>query len=162
MGFDEAGSETGEADNEKEYWTVKRGVDGTSFGPYTVKQLKDFFFEDLIDDDDLARSSTGKIKRVRDIIGVSPSVSAPPPKKLIAQKQTTDEWTPLAIAALVFAIIGLLFFPIVFGTAGIIMGAISWSRGEEKGKVACIVAIVATVLGMILGMIVFAAMFAGI
>lgn len=43
-----------------------------------------------------------------------------------------------------------------FSTAGIILGAVAKSKGEEKAVVAMTVAACGTVIGMILGIVVFA------
>jgi len=67
------------------------------------------------------------------------------------------EGGPLATAGLACGIISFLFFPIVLGPIGIILGAIAWSKGHPRGKTATIVSIAGLVIGMILGAIMWSA-----
>jgi hypothetical protein len=60
----------------------------------------------------------------------------------------------LSIISFPLAAIALLFIPILFGGAAIVLAAIGkFSRHEKLGTVAFVIAIVATVLGMVLGAI---------
>ncbi len=60
----------------------------------------------------------------------------------------------LPIISFVLSAIALLFFPIVFGVAAIVLAAIALSKRQRLAKVALGVAIAATVIGMVLGAIV--------
>ncbi|MFQ6325780.1 hypothetical protein ACLMAL_06520 [Nocardia sp. CWNU-33] len=61
-----------------------------------------------------------------------------------------------SIIAFVCAALSLLFCPILFGPAGIILGVIGRNKGESLGKVAVIVAAVAMVIGIVVSYIVLA------
>lgn len=61
----------------------------------------------------------------------------------------------LSIISFVLSGISLFFFPIVFGVAAIVTGAVALGRKERLGKIALPVAIVATIAGMVLGAIVY-------
>jgi len=58
-------------------------------------------------------------------------------------------------AGIILGAIAFLFFPIVLGPIGLIMGAVGKSRGEDKAVVAMVVSACGLVVGMILGIIVF-------
>lgn len=57
--------------------------------------------------------------------------------------------TGLSTAAMVCGIVSFFICAPVFGTAGIIMGAIALSRGDQKGRTALIVSIIGLVLGLV-------------
>jgi len=57
-------------------------------------------------------------------------------------------------AGIILGVIAFLFFPIVFGPLGIIMGAIAKSKGESKAVVAIAVSAAGLVVGMMIGFIV--------
>ena len=61
-------------------------------------------------------------------------------------------------AGIILGVIAFLFIPIIFGPAGIILGAIGMSKGESKGGVAIAVSAAGLVLGMLLGVLVFASL----
>ncbi|MFQ6392255.1 hypothetical protein ACLMAJ_02255 [Nocardia sp. KC 131] len=61
-----------------------------------------------------------------------------------------------SIIAFVCAAISLLFCPILFGPAGIVLGLVGRSKGERLGKVAAIVAAVAFVAGIVVSYVVLA------
>jgi hypothetical protein len=61
----------------------------------------------------------------------------------------------LSIIAFVCAAISLLFCPILFGPAGIILGVIGHNKGESLGKWAAIVSGIALVVGLVLSFVVF-------
>lgn len=63
----------------------------------------------------------------------------------------------MTIIGFVCAAISLLFIPIVFGPAAIILGVLAYKRGDRLGLWAAIAGGVCMVVGMILGMAVFAA-----
>ncbi len=60
----------------------------------------------------------------------------------------------LSIAAYVLGAIAILFFPIIFGVAGIICAGFAKSKKEPQANIALAVAIGGTILGFILGAIV--------
>ena len=60
----------------------------------------------------------------------------------------------LSIIAFVLAGVALFILPVVFGVAGIAVGAAAKRRDERLGRAAMIVAIVATLLSMIVGAVV--------
>jgi hypothetical protein len=62
-----------------------------------------------------------------------------------------------SIIAIVCGIIAILFLPILFGPAGIILAIVANRRGEPLWKVALGVAIGGMVLGFILGAVVLGA-----
>ena len=58
----------------------------------------------------------------------------------------------LRILGIVFGAIAIIFFPIIFGLAGIALAIVGYTRGDRRlGKVAIIVAVAGTVLGFVLG-----------
>lgn len=59
-------------------------------------------------------------------------------------------------AGIILGVISFLFFPIIFGPAGIILGAVGKSKGESKAVTAMAVSAVGLVAGMIIGAVVFA------
>jgi len=63
----------------------------------------------------------------------------------------------LSTAAIVLGAIGLLFLPVVFGTAGLVLGIVAKTKKEPRANVAIAVGIVSLVAGVILGAIVGAA-----
>jgi hypothetical protein len=63
----------------------------------------------------------------------------------------------LSTAAIVLGVVGFLFLPIVFGTAGVVLGFVAKSKKEPMANVAITVGIISLVGGMILGAIVGAA-----
>jgi hypothetical protein len=67
----------------------------------------------------------------------------------------SDSKQGLAIAGLVCGIIAFLFIPPLFGTLGIVFGAISWKAGNKLGMAAAVISIAGLVIGMIVGAIVF-------
>ena len=65
----------------------------------------------------------------------------------------------LSTIAIILAAIGLLFVPIVFGTAGLILGIVAKSKQEPRANVAIAIGIIGLVGGIILGAIIGAATF---
>lgn len=68
--------------------------------------------------------------------------------------------TPVAAVGNTFSTIGIvlgafafLFLPIVFGPAGLVLGAVGKSKGEPRAIIAMVVSGVGLVVGMILGVI---------
>ncbi|MFI9634489.1 hypothetical protein ACIHAX_17565 [Nocardia sp. NPDC051929] len=68
-------------------------------------------------------------------------------------KQPTSQ--VYSIIGFVCAITAVLFCPILFGPAGIILGIIGRNKGESLGKWAAIAAAVGMVIGLIVGFVVF-------
>jgi hypothetical protein len=62
------------------------------------------------------------------------------------------------ILGFVFAAVAVLFLPIVFGPAGIILGLVGRSKGDRHGGIAAILATVGMILGFILGAAVMTAL----
>lgn len=58
-------------------------------------------------------------------------------------------------AGIILGAIAFLFFPIICGPAGLILGGIAMSKGESRAVVALIVAGAGTVVGFILGAFAF-------
>jgi hypothetical protein len=62
------------------------------------------------------------------------------------------------IISFVFAAIAVLFFPIIFGVAAIVLSIVGYSMGDRAlGKWAIAAAIVGTILGFVLGFLVYSA-----
>ncbi len=59
-----------------------------------------------------------------------------------------------SIAGIVCGAIAFLFFPIVLGPVGLILGAVGKSKGEDKAVIALVVSGLGLVIGMILGAII--------
>ena len=60
----------------------------------------------------------------------------------------------LSIISIVCGVISVLFIPILFGVAGLVLGFVARSRGERLATIGIIVSAVGLVLGLILGYIV--------
>jgi hypothetical protein len=57
-----------------------------------------------------------------------------------------------SILGIVFGVIAIVFFPIIFGIAGIVLAVVGYTRGDRSlGKWAIVVAVAGTVLGFVLG-----------
>jgi hypothetical protein len=61
----------------------------------------------------------------------------------------------LSVWAIVLGCISLLFFPILFGPAGIVCGIVAVTRRERLASVGLTLAIIGPIVGAILGIIVF-------
>lgn len=79
-----------------------------------------------------------------------------------AEHQTAGTQTSssnlFSILAIVFGIVAVIFLPIVFGLAGIVLAAVAISKKERLGKTAMIVAVLGTVAGFILGAVAYNSM----
>jgi tetrahydromethanopterin S-methyltransferase subunit C len=75
------------------------------------------------------------------------SQSLPAPK--------ADTKQGLAVAGLACGIVAFFFLPPVFGTLGIVFGAISWKAGNKLGIASTIVSIVGLIVGMVVGAVVW-------
>jgi CheY-specific phosphatase CheX len=65
----------------------------------------------------------------------------------------------LSTIAIILGVIGLLFVPMLFGTAGLVLGIVAKSKKEPRANVAIAIGIIGLVGGIILGAIVGAATF---
>lgn len=62
----------------------------------------------------------------------------------------------LSILGIVFAALSILFFPIIFGPAGIVLGFVANAKGDKPfGMWVGIASIVTMIVGMILGYVVY-------
>jgi len=59
------------------------------------------------------------------------------------------------ICSVIFGIISLGFFPPLFGTIGVILGAIGMSRKENYAIIGIVISLVSMIIGMIMGTLVF-------
>lgn len=55
-----------------------------------------------------------------------------------------------SILAIVFGVVAVVFFPIIFGVAAIVLGLIGYRGDQRLGRTALIVAVAGTVLGLLL------------
>ncbi|WP_433429190.1 hypothetical protein [Nonomuraea sp. CA-141351] len=76
----------------------------------------------------------------------------PPPQKPQPSNQI------LSIIGFVCAAVAVLFIPILFGLAGIVLGIVGHTRGEPLGKWAAVAGGVGMVLGIVLGAIIVGSM----
>lgn len=60
-------------------------------------------------------------------------------------------------AGIILGAIAFLFFPIVLGPAGLVLGAIGMSKGEDRAIVALVVSTLGLVVGMTFGAIAWSA-----
>lgn len=104
-----------------------------------------------------APSAGGDLRAHDAAPGYSPQYSAPAPYPVmpppVAYPYAVATAPPpqnsgLSTAALICGIISFFFFAPIFGTAGIIMGAVAMGRGEPRGKTALIVSVIGLVLGL--------------
>lgn len=79
----------------------------------------------------------------------APGPQYPPPPPGSAQGRG------YTIASFICAVIALVFFPVVLGPLGAVLGYVGHRKGDPAGKWALIASIAALVLGMIIGLIVF-------
>ncbi|MGW0803957.1 hypothetical protein [Nonomuraea sp. NPDC002799] len=79
--------------------------------------------------------------------------SQPPPYPQPPYKQQPSNQV-LSIIGFVCAVVAVLFIPILFGLAGIVLGIVGHTRGEPLGKWAAVAAGVGMIVGMVLGAIV--------
>ncbi len=64
------------------------------------------------------------------------------------QQNTSNVFSILAI---VFGVVAILFLPIIFGLAGIVLGFIGRSKGERLSTIGIVVAVAGTIAGFALG-----------
>jgi len=57
----------------------------------------------------------------------------------------------LSTLAIIFAAVSVLFFPILFGPAALVLGIIATVKKEPRGVLALILSIVLTIVGMVIG-----------
>jgi len=63
-----------------------------------------------------------------------------------------------SIAGIILGAIGFFFFPILFGPAGLILGAVAKSKNEPRANTALIVSGIGLVGGIIFGMLIWASL----
>ena len=78
----------------------------------------------------------------------------PTPPPMFSAPQPSSPGSTFSTVGIICGAIAFLFFPIVFGPAGLIFGAVAKSKGEQKAVVALVVSGVGLVVGMIFGYIV--------
>ncbi|GAA3240350.1 hypothetical protein [Nonomuraea helvata] len=76
----------------------------------------------------------------------------PPPQRQAPSSQV------LSIIGFVCAVVAVLFIPILFGLAGIVLGIVGHTRGEPLGKWAAVAAGVGMIIGIALGAILVSSM----
>ncbi|MFG1703137.1 hypothetical protein ACFLIM_08085 [Nonomuraea sp. M3C6] len=84
--------------------------------------------------------------------GEGPWSQPPPYPQPPSYKQPGNQ--VLSIIGFVCAVVAVLFYPPVFGLAGIVLGIVGHTRGEPLGKWAAVAAGVAMILGIVLGYLV--------
>jgi len=57
----------------------------------------------------------------------------------------------LSTLAIIFAAVSVLFFPILFGPAALVLGIIATVKKEPRGVLALILSIVLPIIGMVIG-----------
>jgi hypothetical protein len=87
-----------------------------------------------------------------------PNYPPPPsyPSGYNAPQQNTSNL--FSILAIVFGIVAVLFLPIVFGLAAIVLGIIARSKGERLSTIGLVVAILGTLAGFVIGYLVYRSM----
>ncbi len=65
----------------------------------------------------------------------------------------------LSTACIILGTIAFFIFPPLFGTAGIICGAVAMSRGEQRAVIAIAVSTCGLVIGMFIGAVIGASQF---
>lgn len=83
--------------------------------------------------------------------GTQVSATMPPPPPTMTTAQPANAGNGFSIAGIVCGAIAFLFFPIILGPVGLILGAVGKSKGEEKAVIALVVSALGLVIGMILG-----------
>lgn len=78
----------------------------------------------------------------------------PPPAPVFSAPRPTSPGSTLSTIGIICGAIAFLFVPIVFGPAGLILGAVAKSKGEDKAVIAMIVSGAGLVGGMIIGALV--------
>jgi membrane protein DedA with SNARE-associated domain len=73
---------------------------------------------------------------------------------MFSAPQPSSPGSTFSTVGIICGAIAILFFPFVFGPAGLIFGAVAKSKGEQKAVVALVVSGVGLVVGMIFGYIV--------
>ncbi|WP_211370853.1 hypothetical protein [Nonomuraea turkmeniaca] len=63
-------------------------------------------------------------------------------------RQVTDQ--VLSIVGLVCAVVSVLFSPVLFGLAGIVLGIVGHTKGESLGKWAAVAAGIGMIIGTVL------------
>lgn len=87
--------------------------------------------------------------------GTRQDAAAPPPPPPPGQYAPATVSNTLSTVGIILGAIAFLLFPILFGPAGLICGAIAKSKGEPRAVVALVVSGCGLVLGMLLGVLVW-------
>lgn len=101
-------------------------------------------------------SSCGKPLHGQSLQTAAPSQQPPPPPSQPYQYSPPAPSTPgsgYSTAGIICGAIAFLFFPIVLGPVGLILGAVAKSKGEDKAVIALVVSAVGMVVGFIIGAI---------
>jgi len=77
----------------------------------------------------------------------------PPANVVLSAQAGTSEANLLSIIGIICGVVAFLFFPILFGPAGLTLGGIAISKREPLGWVALGVSAAGLVIGMILGVL---------
>ncbi|MBF8189854.1 hypothetical protein ITP53_29845 [Nonomuraea sp. K274] len=62
----------------------------------------------------------------------------------------------MSVIGFVCAVVAVLFIPILFGLAGIVLGIVGHTRGEPLGKWAAVAAGIGMIAGIVLGVLLMA------
>lgn len=81
----------------------------------------------------------------------------PPPQQPPSSPQ--QDKSVLSIIGLGLGITAFIFFPIILGPIGLILGAVGYTRGERLAVVAMIVSGVGTVVGSLIGIFMWELMY---
>lgn len=94
-----------------------------------------------------------------------PTTTPPVPPQYLPPPQTYMYYSPgppprpagdgYSIAGIICGGLAFLFFPILLGPAGLILGGIAMSKGETKAPIALVVSGVGMVVGFIIGAMVW-------
>lgn len=83
--------------------------------------------------------------------GTSVGASMPAPPVMNVPPAPKSSGNGFSIAGIICGAIAFLFFPILLGPLGLILGAVGKSKGEDKAAIALVVSALGLVIGMILG-----------
>ncbi|MFI6631079.1 hypothetical protein ACIBI7_19580 [Nonomuraea fuscirosea] len=81
----------------------------------------------------------------------SPPPPPPPPPSLARRPRVSDQ--VLSIIGFVCAVVAVLYIPVLFGLAGVVLGIVGHTRGEPLGRWAAIAAGAAMLAGTMLSIL---------
>ena len=90
--------------------------------------------------------------------GPSNRANQPPPAPVFSAPRPTSPGNTFSVIGIICGAIAFLLLPIVFGPAGLILGAVAKSKGEDKAVLAMIVSGLGLVVGMIIGALVYSSL----